>query len=693
MLSKALSATVFAAAAQAISFTVSSSNGNATSPYQYGLMFEDINNSGDGGVYAELIQNRAFQGNSEFPSTIDYWNPLGGASIKLQNMSTPLSSALPTSMEVTKGNATGTMGFSNVGFWGFPVVAGTEYKGSFYVYGGLDGNVTVCLTSNDDEQYAEAEVTVKSSNAWTQYNYTLTPSQSAPNSNNTLNFTFASSDLTNSVNFDLLSLFPPTYKNRENGLRIDLMDAMAGLYPSFFRAPGGNNVEGNAAPYWWNWTNTIGPLTDRPGYPGTWGYENTDGLGLIEYLLWSQDLGMEPILAVWDGHYLDGTVLTEAELAPYIQSALDELEFLMGDASTSWGAMREAMGYGPFPINFVEVGNEDSLSAGGPTYRAYRFQAFYDAIKAVYPNMTIVASFFDVAGDAPPFGAAGDFHEYAIPVQMSSQFFYFDNYTENNPILIGEYAIIEYDAFNTTGPKWNAGAPRAFTPFWYGSVAEAIFLLGAERNSQKMIGAAYAPSFQNLNRWQWIPDLIEYDAYPGHTTLSTSWYMINLLSGTRITENLPVTFSSGDYGPAYFVAGRSDVTGAHIAKFAVYNSTGDVPFDFSFAGVGGYAQGNLTYLTAPMNASNPIGGNIVETTTKTVTATKNGTFSFTLPEYSIAVFEVAANQAGQGYGYGNPWNRQGWKGWNSWGQSWGQGQWGPPGGGWNAHGQGWPHKN
>ncbi|KAK3675815.1 hypothetical protein LTR78_004456 [Recurvomyces mirabilis] len=688
MLSKVLSATAFAAAAQAVSFTVSSSNGNATSPYQYGFMFEDINNSGDGGVYAELIQNRAFQGNAIYPSTSDYWNPLNGASIKLANLTNPVSTALPTSLQVSKGNATDTVGFSNVGFWGFPVVAGTTYKGSFWVQGGLNGNLTVCLTSNGNQQWAEAEVSVKSSATWSQYNYTLTPSQSAPNSNNTLNFTFAASDLTNSVNFNLLSLFPPTYNNRENGLRVDLMEAMAGLYPSFFRAPGGNNVEGNAPPYWWNWTQTIGPLADRPGFPGTWGYENTDGLGLIEYMLWAQDLGMEPILAVWSGLWLNNTVLTEAELQPYIQSALDELEFLMGDASTTWGAKREALGYGPFPINFVEVGNEDSLQpVGGPTYRDYRFKDFHDAIKAKYPNMTIVASFFDVAGDAPPYNAGGDFHEYAIPVQMSSQFFYFDNYTENNPILIGEYAIIDYDSPGATGPKWNAGAGRSFTPFWYGSVAEAIFLLGAERNSQKMIGAAYAPSFQNLNKWQWIPDLVEYDAYPGHTTLSTSWYMINLLSGTRITENLPVTFTEGDYNPAYFVAGRSEVTGSHIAKFAVYNSTGDVPFSMSFQGVGGYAQGNLTYITAPMNASNPIGGNVVQTHTTTVTASRNGTFAFSLPEYSIAVFEVSANQAGQGYGYGNPNNRNGWKGWNQWGN----GQWGPPQnhGGWNAHGQGW----
>ena len=127
------------------------------------------------------------------------------------------------------------------------------------------------------------------------------------------------------------------------------------MYPSFFRLPGGNNIEGIRKPYLWYWNETVGPLIDRPGYPGTWGYEQTNGLGLIEYLEWSNELGTEPVFAVWSGLWLDGTVVPEDELQPYVQLALDELEFLMGDASTPYGAQREALGYGPFQINFVEV--------------------------------------------------------------------------------------------------------------------------------------------------------------------------------------------------------------------------------------------------------------------------------------------------------------------------------------------------
>lgn len=167
---------------------------------------------------------------------------------------------------------------------------------------------------------------------------------------------------------------------------------------------------------------------------------------------------------------------------------------------------------------------------------------------------------------------------------------------------------------------------------------------------------------------EWIPDLIEFDAYPGHTTLSTSFHMIKLLSGTRITENLPMSITEGGFGPAFFVAGRNNITGSHIAKVVNYNSTGSTPFSFSFEGVGSGATGNLTYLTAPMNATNPIGGNVVESHEASLTADGNGVFAFTLPEYSIGVLEVRAGSAGEGYDYREAGKREGWKGWKSWGR-------------------------
>lgn len=289
------------------------------------------------------------------------------------------------------------------------------------------------------------------------------------------------------------------------------------------------------------------------------------------------------------------------------------------------------------------------------------------------------ASFYDVGPVTPPYDASGDFHEYAVPLQMSSQFGYFDNYTDDHPLLLGEFAVIEYDLPGFSSPQWTPGALRAMFPFWYGSVAEAIYLLSAERNSDKVIGAAYAPGFMNLNKWEWIPDLIAYDANPAHLILSTSYYVIKLLGSIRITENLPTT--GGKYNPAYWVAGRSDVTGSHIVKAVVYNSTADVPFAVTFDGLPTGASATLTYLTAPKNASNTIGNNVVQTSTSTVKSNKKGCFHFKLPEYSVGILEVEAESAG----YGSGSSREGWLGWKDW----------VPGNGydgsWNEWGQGWPH--
>lgn len=213
-------------------------------------------------------------------------------------------------------------------------------------------------------------------------------------------------------------------------------------------------------------------------------------------------------------------------------------------------------------------------------------------------------------------------------------------------------------------PSFDPGSPRSMFPFWYGSVAEAIYLLSGERNSDKVIGAAYAPSFMNLNRWQWIPDMIAYDANPANLVLSTSYYMVKLLSSVRITENLPTT--EANLGPTFWVAGRSDVTGSHILKAVVYNSTAAVPLHVTFEGVGAGALGQLTYLTAPKNASNTIRENVVQTNTLTVTADNQSEFSFQLPPYSVAILEIGPTSAGNGSDYSSPLRRRGWKGWDQW---------------------------
>ena len=237
------------------------------------------------------------------------------------------------------------------------------------------------------------------------------------------------------------------------------MEAMAALSPKFFRLPGGNNMEGNTNKTFWMWNNTIGPLKERPGYDGTWGYEQTAGLGLVEYLLWAQDLAAEPskskylngqwiianrwaVLAVWDGLALNGDVTPEDKIGIFVQDALNELEFLMGDKSTHYGALRTSYGYpDPWNIKYVEVGNEDWL-AGAPegweSYKQYRFTAFLDAIAAKYPDIFVLASGSVFDNMTIPAPAGGDYHDYQTPDGFVEQFDQFDQLTIHNQTLLGK---------------------------------------------------------------------------------------------------------------------------------------------------------------------------------------------------------------------------------------------------------------
>ncbi|KAK7740737.1 hypothetical protein SLS53_005205 [Cytospora paraplurivora] len=591
--------------------------------------------------YAELIQNRAFQGSSALASTLHPWTAVGDASIALENTTNPLSSALPTSIQVN-ATADGVVGIKNPGWWGIDVRAANIYNGSFYSLGTYVGNFTASLVSDITNQTL-ASVTFSSSsvaNNWTQHTFELQPSADAANSNNSFLLTYSASS-GDVLNFNLISLFPPTYKGRVNGNRKDLSEALAGLNAKFFRIPGGNNIEGASPGLQWNWTKTLGPLTDRPGRYGDWGYENTDGLGLVEYILWSEELGVEPLLAVFAGYWLDHKAASEDELQQYIDSTLNELEFLLGNTSTTWGAQRAALGYpDPFSIKFVEIGNEDHLSTTGiDTYKSYRLKDFYDAIKAKYPDLLLFSSNTEYVYKS----SGQDYHEYTLPNYFVGQFGYFDNFADSagHPIVVGEFAAVQNNTDDTSDTT-NWSDAKFLWPYWIGSVAEAVFLLGAERNADRVWGVSYAPLLQNLNSYRWTPDLISFTANTSQTVLSTSYEVIKLLGNNAFTSTLPAT-TSDDFGPAYWVAGVDNATETYYVKAAVYNSTEDVDFTVAFAGLSSGGTATLTVLTAPDGFShNEIGTDVVTTNVTTLTASGNGTFSFSLPNLSVAVLAATA---------------------------------------------------
>src|ERR1051325_7050525 len=397
--------------------------GLTVSPMLYGLMTEEINHAYDGGLYAELIRNRIFKDN---PTKPEGWSLVqedtinSKASMKLiaatqdnipfDERRHAINGALQTCLRLTVEKATGRVGVANEGYWGIPVKPSTTYKASFYLKGtgsfqpprrpgaqqptqptgpviedNTAGPITVTIESSDGKTvYASGTINLEKSQFWKKYELTLT---TTANVKPTTDARFViTTNRTGLYYFNLVSLFPPTYKNRPNGNRPDLMQMMVDMKPKFLRFPGGNFLEGPLITDAFPWKETLGPIDNRPGHKGSWGYRPSDGMGLLEFLLWCEDMGAEPLLGVYAGYSVHGDHIDAGPLLkPYVDDALDEIEYVMGDAKTYWGAKRVADGHpAPFKLTYVEVGNEDWFDRSG-SYNG-RFTQFREAIEAKYPS-------------------------------------------------------------------------------------------------------------------------------------------------------------------------------------------------------------------------------------------------------------------------------------------------------------------
>ncbi len=331
------------------------------SPTLYGLMTEEINYSYDGGLYGELVQDRTFQSSR---SDTENWVPVPQGTargIVVRDMSTGPSAALPASlkMTVTQADAANTYGLRNRGWWGVPLRANSIYTGSVYAKGDAAAGVKVSLVANATGKVLASYALPTLTGDWKQYSFTMkTGSDVAPAADNHI---VVSVEHPGTVWLQLLSVFPPTYKNRVNGNRIDLSEMMAAMHPQFLRFPGGNYLEGDHINERFDWKKTIGPLVDRAGHRSPWRYQSSDGMGLLEFLGWCEDLKMQPVLAVYAGYSLQQEhVNPGADLVPYVQDALDEIEYVTGDVSTKWGAERAKDGHpAAIPLTYIEIGNED----------------------------------------------------------------------------------------------------------------------------------------------------------------------------------------------------------------------------------------------------------------------------------------------------------------------------------------------
>jgi alpha-L-arabinofuranosidase len=507
--------------------------GPRISPLLYGLMIEDISHSIDGGLYAELIQNRALKDNSTVPA---HWSLAGGSSagtLALDTTQPVPNTALTNSLRLDITAAGQDVGAANDGYWGIPVRPNTIYHASFYAKSSVNyyGPLTASLQSADGTQTFASATTPALSAGWRKYTLTLKTGQAGPSADN--RFVLMGHGV-GTIWLTQVSLMPPTYHNRPNGSRIDLMQKLAAMHPAFLRMPGGNYLEGNTIAERFNWKQTIGDISQRPGHQDPWGYRSDDGYGLLEYLDWCEDLHMQTVLAVFAGYALGGEhVPAGPGLTPYVQDALDEIEYATGGPDTKWGLVRIKDGHpAPFAVPYVEVGNEDFFDKSG-SYDG-RFAQFYDAIRAKYPHIQIIAT-TPVKSRRPD---VVDDHFYRSAGDFEADTHHYDTYDRSGPkIFVGEYASQE-------------GRP---TPNLSGALGDAAFMTGFERNADVVVIASYAPLLVNINpsASQWGTNLIGFNALQSY--VSPAYYTQQLFSLYHGDTVVPAALTGGS-GLAYAVS-------------------------------------------------------------------------------------------------------------------------------------------
>jgi alpha-N-arabinofuranosidase len=507
------------------------------SPTLYGLMTEEINFSYDGGLYGELVRDRTI---GQGWQALAHWTMVarGNSAVEIStDAGTGPSAALPRSLKVSVTAATDAApaGVQNDGYWGFPVRPQTTYSGSFYAKTDSDGVPVTVSLMNDRTGATAASATVTGiAGEWKQYTFTLKTAQVPVSADNHLLLTIP---LPATVWFDLVSLFPPTYHDRPYGNRVDIMAKLAAMHPKFLRLPGGNYLEGDHIAERFEWKKTIGPWIDRPTHPSPWHYRSSDGMGLLEFLEWCEDLKIEPVLAVYAGYsMMQEHVEPGPALEPYIQDALDEIEYATGDANTRWGAERAKDGHpAPFPLRYVEIGNEDWFDRSG-SYDG-RYAQYYKSIKQRYPDLQLIAT-------APVKSVKPDVldeHFYMAAEKSFSDANHYDKADRSGPkIFVGEWATRE-------------GSP---TPNLEAALADSAWMTGMERNSDLIIMASYAPLFVNVNPggMQWETDLIGYDAL---TSYGSPSYWAQVLFATHLgTETVSSTLTNG--GPRVYESTTRD---------------------------------------------------------------------------------------------------------------------------------------
>ena len=606
------------------------------SPTLYGLMTEEINYSYDGGLYAEMVRNRTFRGDW---SGVNFWYLVEGgnsaATMEADKQNGP-STALTNSLklDVQKADAQNPAGILNTGYWGMAVRPNTEYKGSFYAKSSGTGPVTVSLVSDDSGKPIASATSSALTGEWKQYTFTLKTGAVPTSIANHLALTVANPGTTW---FQLVSLFPPTYHNRINGFRSDLMEKLAAMHPTFLRFPGGNYLEGDHIKERFEWKKTIGPLVDRPTHRSPWNYQSSDGMGLLEFLGWCEDLKMNPLLAVYAGYSLQQEhVNPGADLEPYVADALDEIEYVTGSTDTKWGAERAKDGHpAPFKLAYVEIGNEDWFDRSG-SYDA-RYVQFSKAIKAKYPDLQLIAT-APVKSMKPD---VVDEHYYVRATQNFHDAGHYDKSDHNSDSPL-KWDGGHFDRADRNGPKifvgeWatREGAP---TPNMGAALGDAAWMTGLERNSDLVVMASYAPLLTNINPGglQWDTDLIGYNAEKSYA--SPSYYAQAMFASSLGDHTLASSVDGAGIKFFYSITGSAAKKKLYL-KLVNAASTPQI-VDIDLEGAKLTIKAKLTSLSAKdTQATNSIDRpTFLKPVDSSITLTSNHVHRI-MPQFSIEVIE------------------------------------------------------
>ncbi len=511
-------------------------------PTMWGVFFEDINFAADGGIYAELVKNRSF----EFTLPLMGWKLVrqNGTGRAVPTFYSPANSANPHYINLYVDAGSGGFGLSHEGFRGMGVTQDNDYNFSVSARSasGSSLKMKIELVNTKGEILGGTEISGFTS-SWKKFQATFKSSTTEPKASLRLIFTGKGN-----IDIDMVSLFPAdTWKGRPNGLRNDIVQMIADLKPGFMRFPGGCIVEGRDLTNRYQWKTTVGPAEERKMIINRWNMEIRDrqapdyfqsfGLGFFEYFQLAEDIGAEPLPILNCGmscQFNAGEVVPLNELDPYIQDALDLIEFANGTTVTKWGALRASMGHSePFNLKYIGIGNEQ-----WEEQYIERYRIFEKTIQQKYPEIKIISGsgpssagqYFDYAwGELKKLNPALiDEHYYMPPDWFMKNAGRYDNYDRNGiKVFAGEYAAHGKDA-----------AEPESRNTWLSALAEAAFMTGLERNAEVVNMASYAPLLAHVEAWQWRPDLIWFDNLKVIGT--PNYYVQKLFSTHRGTHVIPV---------------------------------------------------------------------------------------------------------------------------------------------------------